>query len=311
LDWEDHRVFLAVLRKQGFSAAARPLGMAPATVRRHLDTLEARLGVTLFIRNPEGLSPTSAALELGPIAEAMEGAVATFDRAAGGARDEMRGLVKITSGEALGLEVLLPILADVRRTHPGLRFALGINEGVTPLIKGTADVAVLLSPPRPDNLVLRQAGRFDVGLFAHRRYLEQFEAPRTVADLSAHAMIGAEDEQLAIQVEKRIGLDASAGDFVLVAESVMGQVAAIRAGLGIGFCLAAIVAGDPRIVRVLPEVSALEFSVTVATRAEQEHMARVAFVRDALARALSTRFATVTDEAEGFDTVASPVPVKI
>ncbi|MDB5480145.1 MAG: bacterial regulatory helix-turn-helix, lysR family protein [Caulobacteraceae bacterium] len=284
--------------------------MAPATVRRHLDTLEARLGVTLFIRNPEGLSPTSAAMELGPIAEAMEGAVAAFARAASGARDEMRGLVKITSGEALGLELLLPILSDIRRAHPSLRFALGIDAGVTPLIRGAADVAVLLSPPRPDNLVLRPAGRFDVGIFAHRHYLEQYGTPQTMADLSRHALIGTEDEQLATQVENRIGLRAGAENFVLVAESVMGQVAAIRAGLGIGFCLAAKVAGDPQIVRVLPEVSALEFSVTVASRAEQEHMARVAFVRDAIARALSTRFATVADEAEGFDTVASPVPFR-
>ena len=298
MDWEDHRVFLAVLRRQGFSAAARPLGMAPATVRRHVETLEARLGVTLFIRNPEGLAPTSAALELGPIAEVMEGAVAAFDRSASGARDEMRGLVKITSGEALGLKVLLPILADIRRTHPGLRFALGIDGRVTPLIKGAADVAVLLSPPRPDNLILRPGGRFDVGLFAHRLYLEQSGAPRTMADLANHALIGTEDEQLAARVEGRIGLEAGAENFVIVAESVMGQVSAIKAGLGIGFCLTAMMVGDPQIVRVLPEVSALEFAVTVASRAEQEHMARVAFVRDAIAHALSTRFATVPNDGD-------------
>jgi len=294
-------VFLAVLRKQGYSAAARQLEMAPATVRRHVETLEARLGVTLFLRNPEGLAPTSAALELGPIAEAMEGSVAAFDRAASGARDEMRGLVKITSGEALGLKLLLPILADIRRTHPGLRFALGIDDRVTPLIRGVADVAVLLSPPRPDDLVLRPAGRFDVGLFAHHRYLEQSGTPQRMADLGAHALIGTEDERLAARVEGKIGLEAAAENFVLVAESVMVQVSAIKASLGIGFCLTAIVAGEPQIVRVLPEVSPLAFMVTVATRAEQEPMARVAFVRDALAEALSTRFATVPADGEDSD----------
>lgn len=150
MDWEDHRVFLAVLRKQGFSAAARPLGMAPATVRRHIESLEARLGVDLFIRNPEGLSPTSLALELGPIAEAMEATASAFTRAASGGRDEMRGLVRIASGEALGLQVLLPILADIRRVHPGLRFALGVDGRVASVIRGAADIAVLLAPPRPE-----------------------------------------------------------------------------------------------------------------------------------------------------------------
>jgi DNA-binding transcriptional LysR family regulator len=309
LDWEDHRVFLAVLRKQGFTAAARPLGMAPATVRRHVDTLEARLGVTLFLRNPEGLAPTSAALELGPIAEVMEGAVAAFDRTASGGRDEMRDLVKISSGEALGAEVLLPILADVRRAHPGLRFAVGIDGGVTPLIGGAADIAVLLSKPRPDNLILRPAGRFEVGLFAHRRYLEQFGAPRTVAELSHHALIGTEDEQLAARVESRIGLKAGAENFVLVAKSVIGQVTAIRAGLGIGFCLTAMVAEDPHVIRVLPEVSAFEFDVTVASRAEQEHIARVSLVRDAIASALSTRFASAPSDGDQRD-VAALRPLK-
>jgi DNA-binding transcriptional LysR family regulator len=305
LDWEDHRVFLAVLRKQGFSAAARPLGMAPATVRRHVETLEARLGVSLFVRNPEGLVPTPAAVELGPIAEAMEGAVSAFDRTASGARDDLRGLVKITSSEAFGLKVLLPVLSGIRRTHPGLRFALGIDGRVTPLLRGASDVAVLLSPPRPDNLILSAGGRFDVGLFAHRSYLEQFGAPRTMADLANHALIGTEDEQLAAQVVSRIGLRAGAENYVLVADSVMSQVSAIRAGLGIGFSLTAVVAGDPQVVRVLPDVSALEFPVTVASRAEQEHMARIAFVRKAIAHALSSRFATVPNEGDG---VAAPLP---
>ena len=297
-------MFLAVLRKQGFSAAARPLGMAPATVRRHIETLEARLGVTLFARNPEGLAPTSAAHELGPIAEAMEGAVAAFDRTASGARDEMRGLVRITSGDALGLEVVLPILADIRRTYPGLRFALGVDGRVAPLIRGATDVAILLSPPRPENLILRAAGRFDVGLFAHRRYLDQFGSPRSMADLAQHALIGTEDEQLASRVESRIGLDVGAENFVLVTESVIGQISAIKAGLGIGFCLTAMVAGDPQIARVLPDVSALELAVTVASRAEQEHMARIAVVRDALARALSARFATVPHDGDDCDVAA-------
>ena len=311
MDWEDHRVFLAVLRKQGFSAAARPLGMAPATVRRHVETLEARLGISLFIRNPEGLVPTPAALELGPIAEAMEGAVSAFDRAASGARDDLRGLVKITSSEAFGLQVLLPVLTGIRRTQPGLRFALGIDGRVTPLIRGASDVAVLLSPPRPDNLILSPGGRFEVGLFAHRSYLEQFGAPGTMADLANHALIGAEDEQLAAQAERKIGLKAPAETYVLVADSAMSQVSAIRAGLGIGFSLTAVVAGDPQVVRVLPGVSVLEFSVTVASRAEQEHMARVTYVREAIAHALSSRFATVPNEGDRSAAAASlPEPLR-
>ena len=305
MDWEDHRVFLAVLRRHGFAAAARPLGMAPATVRRHVETLEARLGIPLFLRNPEGLIPTAAALELGPIAEKMEGAVGAFDRAASGARDEVRGLVKVVCGEALGLKVLMPIFAQIRRAHPGVRFTLAIDGGVSPLLRGAADVAVTLTPPRPENLVVRPVGKMAVGLFAHRRYLERFGCPQAMADLSRHALIGTDDEQLAARVEADMGLDVGAECFVVVADSIMGQVSAIQAELGIGFCLTAMVADDPDIIRVLPEVSALDLDVTVASRADQEHMVRTVIVRDSIADALTARFFASPSEQPAATSIAA------
>jgi molybdenum-dependent DNA-binding transcriptional regulator ModE len=52
---------LAVLRRGSLSAAARAVGLTQPTIGRHIDELEAGLGVALFTRSPGGLLPTARA----------------------------------------------------------------------------------------------------------------------------------------------------------------------------------------------------------------------------------------------------------
>ena len=67
LNWDELRTFVEVARAGSLSGAARRLGLTQPTVGRHIDALEAALGSTLFTRSPRGLTPTPAALALGPV----------------------------------------------------------------------------------------------------------------------------------------------------------------------------------------------------------------------------------------------------
>src|SRR5688500_10231332 len=66
---DDLRFFQAILRTGSLVAAGAALAVDRTTVGRRLDQLEARLGVSLFIRTRTGLQPTGAALRLGEQAE--------------------------------------------------------------------------------------------------------------------------------------------------------------------------------------------------------------------------------------------------
>src|SRR5690349_9495876 len=118
--WELYRSFLAVARGGSLSAAARRLRLTQPTLGRHIQALEAALGVALFTRSPGGLAPTAAALDLVPPAEAMEAAAAALIRAASGAADETHGVVRLTASEMMGGEVLPAMLARFRAAHPGI-----------------------------------------------------------------------------------------------------------------------------------------------------------------------------------------------
>ena len=54
--WELFRTFLEVARDGSLSGAARKLALTQPTVGRHIDALEAALGLSLFSRSPQGLT---------------------------------------------------------------------------------------------------------------------------------------------------------------------------------------------------------------------------------------------------------------
>lgn len=107
LEWENQRVFLAVLRSGSLSGAARMLGIAQATARRRIERLEVALGTSLFTRTPSGLVPTEQAQALGEHVDVMDNAARAFNRRA----STGAGSVRITSSELLGVEALPPLLA--------------------------------------------------------------------------------------------------------------------------------------------------------------------------------------------------------
>jgi DNA-binding transcriptional LysR family regulator len=260
-NWEWYRSFLAVLDAGSLSAAARALGLTQPTLGRHVDQLEQALALKLFTRSFDGFAPTEAALELRPFAQGLAANAAALRRAAASHGGEVRGTVRITASEVIGIEVLPPILAGLRARHPALVFELVPSDEVGDLLRREADIAVRMVRPTQGPLVARHVGGIECGLFAHRRYLDAHGTPRSLDELAAHATIGFDRETAAIRRLQSAYPALRRAAFALRADSNLAQLAAIRAGFGIGICQCALAARDEALVRVLQPA----FSVTLDT----------------------------------------------
>ena len=179
--WDELRTFVEVARDGSLSGAARRLGLTQPTVGRHIDALEAALGLTLFTRSPRGLTPSPAALALAPHVEAMAASAAALIRAASGEAAADRGTVRVTASEIIGSEVLPPIIADFRAAHPGIAIELALTNRTEDLARRDADIAVRMVRPTQRGLVARRIGTTRIGLYAHRDYLARFGVPRSAA----------------------------------------------------------------------------------------------------------------------------------
>ncbi len=252
--WELYGTFLSVLETGSLSAAARALQVAQPTVRRRLEALEASLGAVLFTRAPNGLTPTEAALSTRPHAEAMAASAKAMARALSGPLEADVGTVRVTTSEVIGAEVLPRLLAPWLPKHPRLQLELVLSNRTQDLLRRDADVAVRMVAPTQAALVAKKVGAIPVGLFAHRDYLAKHAAPKKPAELLDHRLIGADRFGAQLEALKAMGLAATLKDFAWRTDNDLAQLAALRAGLGIGVCQVPLAALDGSLVRVLPAV---------------------------------------------------------
>ena len=282
IDWERQRAFLAVLSEGSLSAAARTLSVAQPTVRRRIEELEGALGVPLFTRSSGGLQPTEAALGLRDHAEAMALAADAFVRAGSAGAKEIAGTVRISASEVIAVEVLPAILAPLCAEHPRLVIELSPSNRNEDVLRREADVAVRMAPPRQDALVARRIGAVTLGLHAHRDYLAARGTPATIAEARAHALIGVERDTPMLRALQAKGFAVGREDFSFRSDSDLAQLAAIRAGLGLGICQVALAERDPGLVRLLPDVLRFDLETWVVTHEDLRSVARVRAVFDAL-----------------------------
>ncbi|KHA72994.1 LysR family transcriptional regulator [Pseudomonas chlororaphis] len=165
-------LFLAVIERGSFSAAARALGRVPSAVSMSIGNLEAELGYLLFDRSHREPQPTAMALSLVPHARLIA--------------EQLKQLQVHAVELSLGLESKLSIgvVADIDRRR--LLAAIKLIAERHPLL----DIEVLTAP-QDDVLAMLHSGRVSVCLaFAglSMNVLERFQfvgSERMIATLAA------------------------------------------------------------------------------------------------------------------------------
>lgn len=236
VDWDLFQSLHAVLQTGSFSAAARLRGLTQPTLGRHIESLEQKLGGALFLRGSRGLTATDLAQELAPHLAEMSAAAAAALRDASGAIDSLKGAIRITASQIMGAEVLPPILAGFRRAHPEIEIELMLSNATEDLSRRDADIAVRMVRPTQSALIAKKVGAVGLGFYAAPEYVETFGAPETLETLTEHTIIGFDraspklDALTELDLPWRISRDL----FSFRSDNDLAQIAAVRAGMGIG-----------------------------------------------------------------------------
>lgn len=191
--WDEIRTAYHVARAGTVSGAADALGVHHATVIRHIDSLEDRLGVKLFQRHPRGYSSTEAGQDLLQVAQATDDQFAQLVSRIRGRGDEVSGELVITS-LAFVSPRLTPTLTRFQTRYPEVVVRFLTGEEVLRLEYGEAHVALRAGakPDNPDNVV-QPFVPLHVTFYASEDYLKRMGRPETVDDLSAHRFVSLDD----------------------------------------------------------------------------------------------------------------------
>ena len=263
INWSYWRTFLAVLDTGSLSAAARHLSLTQPTAGRHIDNLEHALAAPLFIRSQEGLMPTSLALALKPKAQAMSMSAHALKRLVKTEGGELSGSVRITASEIVGVEILPSILHLFRNKHADVDLELVLNNAQDDLLNQDADIAIRMVRPQQKRLLAKKVGKVSIGLFAHQLYLKNKSLPKNMGELADHHLIGIDRDIERWNKISIAGRAITANHLSFRCDSDIGQLAALRQGLGIGACQKNIARKQADLIAILSDQVSFDLEMWV------------------------------------------------
>ena len=234
-NWDEIRTAFNVARIGTVSGAADVLGVHHATVIRHIDALEQRLGVKLFQRHARGYTPTEAGDDLLRVAQATDEQFAQLASRIKGQGEAVSGELIVTSLGGLS-HLLVPALADFQAEYPDLVVRFLTGDRLFRLEYGEAHVAIRAgrAPDQPDNVVQAfHTQKF--ALFASRAYLERYGRPETVADYGNHRFVETDNPKSRAPFSRWLRENVPAECVTFRSTDVHALRRAVAEGAGIGF----------------------------------------------------------------------------
>ncbi|MAZ21011.1 LysR family transcriptional regulator [Roseovarius sp.] len=234
-NWDEIRTAFHVARVGTVSGAAERLGVHHATVIRHIDALEERLGVKLFQRHARGYTATEAGDDLLRVAQATDDQFSQLVGRIRGRGDGVSGDLVVTSLGGLS-HLLVPVLTRFREDYPEVVVRFLTGDRLFRLEYGEAHVAIRAGsvPDQPDNVV-QPFVKQRVALYASRSYVERHGAPKDLADMANHFFVGADDPNSRAPFMRWMREHIPAENIVFRSGDFHALRRAIIEGAGIGF----------------------------------------------------------------------------
>lgn len=235
LNWTEVRTAHSVAKHGSVSVAAAALGIHRATVVRHIDALEAQLGVKLFLRHNLGYKPTDLGETLRSRMDQAEEEFAAFTTRCRLREDNLEGELHIACME-ICKTLLMPALGDLHDNFPKLVTRITMTQDVLRLEYGEAHAALRLGVKVDDPRYIHEhLADISLGLFAHRRYVDRFGLPKTLEDATDHRFICVAPKTVSTSIHTWLQERVPEESIKYLSDSPLILDNALEDGLGIGF----------------------------------------------------------------------------
>ena len=229
------RIFVRVVELQSFSEVARRGGVTPATVSKHVSSLEAAVGARLINRTTRRLFITEAGQRLYEhcvrVLQELDAAESELAEIKG----EPAGPLHVTAPLMFTLRRLSPRLPEFLARFPKVSLDLDVSIEKVDLFQERIDVAVRIADAIDPGLVAFKLAPYRRAICASPAYLAQHGTPRVPEDLAAHNCLVGRGATLntswPVQRNGELGSVRVSGNFLANNGEVLRDAA--LAGLGI------------------------------------------------------------------------------
>lgn len=183
---EDLRVFLTVVRKSGFAAAADELGLSPAYVSKRIQILETTLGTRLLHRTSRRIALTEDGERVQRWALRILDDFQQLHDELSDAHDSPRGRLHLCSSFGFGRHHVAPAVSLLAERYPDLEIRLDLFDRVVDIVSEGFDLEIRVGDDIPGQHIGRRLVSNRRVVCAAPEYLQRQGVPQTLGELEQH-----------------------------------------------------------------------------------------------------------------------------
>jgi DNA-binding transcriptional LysR family regulator len=187
---DELQVFVSVIESGSISAAAEQVGQTPSAISRTLSRLEAKLETTLINRTTRRMDLTEEGKYFLEQARQILAQMEDLEERLSLRHQTPAGRLRINAASPFMLHSVVPYIAEFRQRYPDIQLELNSNDLIIDLLEQSTDVAIRIGALADSTLHARFLGRSPLNILASPSYLERHGAPKNVAALANHVLLG-------------------------------------------------------------------------------------------------------------------------
>ncbi|WP_411754315.1 LysR family transcriptional regulator [Serratia sp. (in: enterobacteria)] len=251
LDWNDLRFFLTVARTQSLTKTATALKVSQSTVARRIEAIENSLQVSLFAHHQTGYFLTDAGQGILKYAEEVEERILLLASQVSGLDLRPVGTVRLATAETLASQLIIPALPRFSARFPDIALEIITGVNTVSITRHDADLALRLVRPEQNSLKIRRVGRMASAVYGSETYLRQHPTLET-HPLDGRGFITWDSCYNHLPSAKWLTGNYPNAPATLVITSVVSQIAAVKANLGLAVLPCFIASQNGEMVKVIP-----------------------------------------------------------
>ncbi len=175
--FQEMQIFATVAQAQGFSAAARRLGLSAASVTRAVAALEQRIGTQLLIRTTRSVHLSEAGQRYLEDCRRILAEVQEAEDSAAGSHAQPRGQLTVTAPVLFGELFVTPLMAAYLTQYPDVSINALLVDRVVSMVEEGIDVAVRIGELPDSNQHAIRVGEVRRVICASPAYLARYGRP--------------------------------------------------------------------------------------------------------------------------------------
>ena len=290
IDWDDLRTLISVARAGSLAGAAGALGSHRSTVLRRIERLEARLGLRLFDRTPQGLVLTAAGERVSPNAELMSDAVDEILRSVEADHGRPAGHIRLATTFNLAFGLLPCPIDRFRLAYPEIMVeVIGTLDGFSTIHPDQFDLALRTldrDPAGHEQMVGRRLGKLQLAVYGTKSYFADRPIPKSPKRLRQHKLLLGCSGLADLAAFRWLEQHVKDSTVVYRASSMLLLLAAVREGLGLACLPCYLCERDKTLVRAFDVPAEHCAELWVLRHAHSRDNARIRVFADFLATEL-------------------------